>query len=227
MSQVYAAALLAAHGYPSLSVAYFDWPGLPSRVERIPLEYFETAVRILAAQPGTDPAHVLALGYSLGSEAALLAADYFPQVFHGAIVYSPSSFADPSQNDPGQPAWMLDGKGVVNVPIPEDDISGPVLALAGGDDALVTDAGHGGHLPLPAHYHRGHRHPRRHPGGGRGRPAGRLVEGPRPARPALPVALDDGALVLRLGRVRAAFGNRRPGWPQTVIRLGQGVLNPC
>jgi hypothetical protein len=29
----------------------------------------------------------------------------------------------------------------VNVPIPEDDISGPVLALAGGDDALVTDAG--------------------------------------------------------------------------------------
>jgi hypothetical protein len=29
----------------------------------------------------------------------------------------------------------------VNVPIPEDDISGPVLALAGGDDSLVTDAG--------------------------------------------------------------------------------------
>jgi pimeloyl-ACP methyl ester carboxylesterase len=84
---------------------------------------------------------VLALGYSLGSEAALLAADYFPQVFHGAIVYSPSSFASPAQNDPGRPAWTLDGKSIVNVPIPEDDIRGPVLALAGGDDALVTDAG--------------------------------------------------------------------------------------
>jgi dienelactone hydrolase len=141
MSQVYAAALLAAHGYPSLSVAYFDWPGLPSQLERIPLEYFETAGRILAAQTGTDPAHVLALGYSRGSEAALLAANYFPQVFHGAIVYSPSSFASPAQNDPGQPAWTLDGRGIVNVPIPEDDISGPVLALAGGDDTLVTDAG--------------------------------------------------------------------------------------
>jgi dienelactone hydrolase len=141
MSQVYAAALLAAHGYPSLSLAYFDWPGLPSQPQRIPLEYFETAGRILAAQTGTDPAHVLALGYSLGSEAALLAADYFPQVFHGAIVYSPSSFASPAQNDPGQPAWTLGGKGIVNAPIPEDDISGPVLALAGGDDALVTDAG--------------------------------------------------------------------------------------
>jgi enterochelin esterase-like enzyme len=58
----------------------------------------------------TDAGHVLALGYSLGSEAALLAADYFPQVFHGAIVYSPSSFADPSQNDPGQPGWSWTAK---------------------------------------------------------------------------------------------------------------------
>jgi hypothetical protein len=79
MSQVYTAALLTAHGYPSLSVAGFDWPGLPGQLERVPLEYFEAAGRILAAQTGTDPAHVLALGYSRGSEAALLAADYFPR----------------------------------------------------------------------------------------------------------------------------------------------------
>ncbi len=140
MSQVYAAALLAAHGYPALTAAYFDWPGLPGQLERIPLEYFETAGRILAAQPGTEPAHVLALGYSEGSEAALLAADYFPQVFHGAIVYSPSAFASPAQNDASQPAWTLNGKGIAPGPIPEYDISGPVLALAAGDDALVTDA---------------------------------------------------------------------------------------
>jgi len=140
MSQVYAASLLAAHGYPALTVAYFDWPGLPSQLQRIPLEYFKTAGRILAAQPGTDPAHVLALGYSRGSEAALLAADYFPQVFHGAIVYSPESLANPAQDDPSQPAWTLDGKGIVNVPLPEGDIGGPVLALAGGDDDLVPQA---------------------------------------------------------------------------------------
>ena len=41
---------------------------------------------------------------------------------------SPSSFADPSQNDPGQPGWTLDGQGIVNVLILQDDISGPVLA---------------------------------------------------------------------------------------------------
>jgi dienelactone hydrolase len=140
MSQVYAAALLAAHGYPTLTVAYFDWPGLPSQLQRIPLEYFETAGQILAAQPGTDPAHVLALGYSRGSEAALLAADHFPRVFHGAIVYSPESFANPAQNDTSQPAWTLDGKGIMNVPLAEGDISGPVLVLAGGDDDLVPEA---------------------------------------------------------------------------------------
>ena len=78
MSQVYGAALLAAHGYPALTVAYFDWPGLPPALDGIPLEYFETAGKILASQPQVDPAHVLAMGYSRGSEAALLLADDFP-----------------------------------------------------------------------------------------------------------------------------------------------------
>jgi hypothetical protein len=50
MSQVYGAALLAAHGYPALTVAYFDWPGLPSALDEIPLEYFETAGR---SSPGS------------------------------------------------------------------------------------------------------------------------------------------------------------------------------
>ena len=51
MSQVYGAALLAAHGYPAVTVAYFDWPGLPPALDGIPLEYFETAGQILARQP--------------------------------------------------------------------------------------------------------------------------------------------------------------------------------
>jgi hypothetical protein len=81
-------------------VAYLDWPGLPSQLQRIPLEYFEAAGQALATQPGTNPA----------------------------------------QNDPGQPAWTLDGRGIMNVPLPEGDISGPVLALAGGGDDLVPEA---------------------------------------------------------------------------------------
>src|SRR5581483_4943151 len=32
--------MLAAHGYPSLALAYFKEPGLPQTLDRIPLEYF-------------------------------------------------------------------------------------------------------------------------------------------------------------------------------------------
>jgi dienelactone hydrolase len=141
MSQTFTAALLAAHGYPALTVAYFDWPGLPSELQRIPLEYFTVAGQILARQPGTDQAHILVMGYSRGTEAALLLADNFPQLFHGAIVYSPSSEANPAQTggqfDYTEPAWMLHGQGVVpGPPIPVSDITGPVLAFAGNDDAI-------------------------------------------------------------------------------------------
>jgi dienelactone hydrolase len=137
----FTAALLAAHGYPALTIAYFDWPGLPSELHRIPLEYFTVAGQILARQPRTDPAHILVLGYSRGTEAALLLADNFPQLFHGAIVYSPSSEVNPAQIggqwDYTQPAWTLAGQGLVaGPPIPVSDISGPVLAFAGNDDAI-------------------------------------------------------------------------------------------
>lgn len=136
MSQVFTAALLAAHGYPALTVAYFDGPGLPGELLRIPLEYFTTAGEILARQPQADPAHVLVMGYSRGSEAALLLADDFPRLFHGAVVYSPSSEVNPAQGNPAKSAWTLHGHGLPSAPIALDSISGPVFAFAGLDDAL-------------------------------------------------------------------------------------------
>lgn len=145
MSQTFTAALLAAHGYPALTVAYFSWPGLADQLQRIPLEYFVTAGRILASQPGADPAHVLVMGYSRGSEAALLLADDFPRLFHGAIVYSPSYYVNPSEVgdffDDAQPAWTLGGQPVAPGPIPMDQISGPVLAIAGDSDAIWDSEG--------------------------------------------------------------------------------------
>ena len=136
MSQTFTAALLAAHGYPALTVAYFDWPGLPAALERIPLEYFTTAGRILASQPGVDPAHLMVMGYSRGSEAALLLADDFPRLFHGAIVYSPSSDVNPASTGGADPAWTVGGKPIWPAPIALDKISGPILAFAGDSDAL-------------------------------------------------------------------------------------------
>jgi len=59
-----AAALVAAHGYPSLALAYFKVPGLPQGLLDIPLEYFTGALEVLRAQPGVDPDHLLVAGES-------------------------------------------------------------------------------------------------------------------------------------------------------------------
>jgi acetyl esterase/lipase len=69
-----AAGLLAAHGYPTLSLAYFGEPGLPRELVNVPLEYFARAVRVLRRQPGVDPDHIAVMGDSRGGEAALLVA---------------------------------------------------------------------------------------------------------------------------------------------------------
>jgi dienelactone hydrolase len=70
--------LLAAHGYPVLSVAYFAAPGLPRNLERIPIEYFARAAALLRRQPGVDPEQVLAWGVSRGGEAAMLLGVHYP-----------------------------------------------------------------------------------------------------------------------------------------------------
>ena len=72
------ARMLAAHGYPALAVAYFGVPGLPQNLSAILLEYFERALGWLAAQPGVDPARLVVLGGSRGSEAAELLAVHDP-----------------------------------------------------------------------------------------------------------------------------------------------------
>ena len=140
MSQVYGAALLAAHGFPALTVAYFDWPGLPPALDGIPLEYFETAGNILARQPQADPAHILAMGYSRGSEAALLLADNFPKLFHGAVVYSPSSEVNAAGDDQARAAWILGPRVVDPGPLILEHVSGPVLAFAGAQDSIWGSA---------------------------------------------------------------------------------------
>jgi dienelactone hydrolase len=93
-------ALLAARGYPTLDLAYFDspdqdLPGLPafSQTPRISLEYFANALRWLGSQPGVDPARLWVMGWSLGTEAALLTGVHYPNLVHGMVVFSPNDAA--------------------------------------------------------------------------------------------------------------------------------------
>jgi len=136
-SERYTAAVLASEGYPALSLAYFGEPGLPSTLTNIPLDYFADAARLLARQPEVDPRHVLALGASRGAEAALLLAQNFPDLIHGAILYAPTAQVNPSFPDGVSIAWTLHGVALAaGMSIPVDHISGPVLPIAGADDAV-------------------------------------------------------------------------------------------
>jgi dienelactone hydrolase len=130
------AGLLAAHGYPTLALAYFRAPGLPPRLARIPLEYFGRAARLLRAQPGVDRRHVLAFGASRGGEAALLVASTFPRLLHGAVALVPSAVVNPSPGHFDVPAWDYRGRPVPMEQIPIERISGPVLTAGAGLDAV-------------------------------------------------------------------------------------------
>jgi len=130
------AALLASHGFPALALAYFREPGLPPRLARVPLEYFARAARLLRAQPGVDPRHVLAFGASRGGEAALLIASTFPGLLHGAVALVPSAVVNPSPGHFDVPAWTYRGRPVPMEQIPIERISGPVLTAGAGLDAV-------------------------------------------------------------------------------------------
>ncbi len=150
LSGTLVAALLAAHGYPALALAYFNAPGLPAQLLDIPLEYFARALRWLRAQPQVDPGHVLTLGVSRGSEAALQLGAYYPQLVDGVIGSVPSDVAICSYPDCNGPAWTLHGRplaytlqfdnphpvGDPAAVIPVERIRGPVFLDCGGADAV-------------------------------------------------------------------------------------------
>ena len=132
------AALLASHGYPSLSLAYFKEPGLPATLKEIPFEYFEKALRWLGSRPGVDPKRVVVLGVSRGAEAALLLGGTYPDLAHGVVACTTDSQVLGAVG--GGPAWTLGGNPIPLGPIPVERIVGPVLVSGGGKDEVVDSA---------------------------------------------------------------------------------------
>ena len=148
------AAAFTLHGMSALSIAYFDAPGLPPTLSKIPLEYFAHALTWLRSQPGVDPARVWVAGTSRGSEAAQLLAVYYPGLVHGVIAGSPSNVTNCSYPTGHKPcvgaAWTYHGNPLpysadFNNPAPSDNekavipverIKGPVIAVCGGADQV-------------------------------------------------------------------------------------------
>jgi dienelactone hydrolase len=103
------AALLASHGYAALALAYFAAEGLPSTLDRIPLEYFGTALEWLSAQTTVAANNIGVVGVSRGGELALLLGATYSEI-RAVVAYVPSGILWPAYPESGHGAWTLGGQ---------------------------------------------------------------------------------------------------------------------
>lgn len=108
---------LAAAGHSVLAVAYFsgmgpELPGLPRRLEGIPLEYFDRALNELASRTHQPLA---VIGESRGAEAALLIASRRSDV-RLVVAFAPTSTvwqaAGTGGKRPARAAWTTGGEAI-------------------------------------------------------------------------------------------------------------------
>lgn len=112
------AATLAAHGYATLALAYSGIERLPGQLNKIPLEYFETAIDWLQSQDMVAKDKIAVLGTSKGAELALLLGANFPAI-RAVVAYSPSNVVwqnpDLSNKTPAS-SWTYHGKQLPYLP---------------------------------------------------------------------------------------------------------------
>ena len=130
-------AVLASRGYATLGLAYFAYPGLPSDLANIPLEYFETAIRWLQSRADVQAEKIAVVGLSRGGELALVLGSTLPKI-KAVVAYVPSNRYGRNVKPPrNQPAWTYRGTPFQpDSPIPVEKINGPILLISAGDDKV-------------------------------------------------------------------------------------------
>jgi dienelactone hydrolase len=164
------AAMLASHGYAALALGYFGAPGLPQELDRIPVETVTRAVEWLKNQPMVDAKKVALFGGSKGAELALVAASRDRDVRAVvALAPSSVVYQSITGGRELSSSWSAGGKQLPYAPyvsseafskshrlidlyeptlaaapaaaaIEVENINGPVLLIAGQDDALWPSA---------------------------------------------------------------------------------------
>jgi dienelactone hydrolase len=123
----FVAALLAAHGFAALSLAYFGSDDLPQSLIEIPVEYFVEAVAWLGSRPDVSASRVGVLGFSRGAEAALITGATCPDVCAVvALVPGTLTGGGVSGSDftaMAKPAWTRHGTPLPLLPPPWDPVS--------------------------------------------------------------------------------------------------------
>ena len=100
---------LASHGFNVLSVPFFGEKGLPARLSRVPLEYFDRVFGWLAKHPLTSGREVQILGMSKGAEAALLLASRHPWITRVAL-WAPHAYCFQGIAFRNESSWTYAGK---------------------------------------------------------------------------------------------------------------------
>ncbi len=124
------ASRMASWGYPTLAVAYFGAPGLPTELVNVPLEYFDKAFAWMDKQPSSRKGKAIVVGASRGGELALLLGSKHTNVV-GVIAATPSSYVwgGDSQTDSHAKSWTLGGTALPDIPAstlgPPETIDGP------------------------------------------------------------------------------------------------------
>jgi len=105
---------LSAAGFVVFNVRYFGGQGLPANLVKIPIEYFNTAIRWLNNHPSVTPGKTGVFGHSRGTEAAILTSHYNPLV-EAVVLRSPSAvvWSGPGWQGYNESAWTWK-----NTPLP-------------------------------------------------------------------------------------------------------------
>ena len=117
-----AASFLPENGLNTLVLGWMGWPGVPSRMENIPVEYVTRAIRYLKEERGIR--RVLMAGVSEGAVYALLAAVYHPEI--GAVcAVCPLDYvmASPSSRGKTEAVFTWQGKRISFVPFSTSHMS--------------------------------------------------------------------------------------------------------
>lgn len=119
------AKLLASNGFAVFALGYFGVDGLPSNLQDIPLEYFETAFAWLKEQPNIDSSQIGLYGTSRGAELSLILGAFFPDKVQAIVAIVPSSVVYGGLSETPVNAWIYQGKPILPfAPVPQTDFSG-------------------------------------------------------------------------------------------------------
>ncbi len=119
------AAALAAEGFVTLALGYFDYKERPKAAIDLPLEYFGEALQWLRR----DCTASAVFGASRGSEAALLSACHFPELVDAVVAWVPSNLVNTGFDmasgqhfsNETRAMWALGGRSIPGVGLPAAD----------------------------------------------------------------------------------------------------------